>query len=450
MDSKRKILMISPARKREPGERFVFEMAFLNLPYLAAATPAHYDVEIFDEEHQVLDFDIPAQLVVLTAQTPVAPRAYAIAAEFRKRGVPTVMGGVHASTLPEEALEHVDSVVVGEGEFVWPTVLSDVEENRLQRIYPSGAHHCLKGLVWPRRDLLNPKFYLPLTMVETTRGCPHQCDFCEVSEFFGHRYRKRPLDEVISELRSIFGHGFRHRISRAVSRLGVDLPYFLEKRLIYFIDSNFAADADYSIRLMEALETMDVRWWAHTTVDIAKDDDFLDLMSRSGCIAVNIGFESLSPENLRLMKKPFAGGYDYARAVERIRSRGIGIMGTFVVGFDGENSSIFDEIYQFIEKNRLDWALVFIRTPYPGTRLFGQMEREGRILTRDWEKYDTLHCVYRPLGMSVSELERGVRCVWKRIFSPRSIYRRILKGPRVHPIFYLSMNLQFYNMVRRW
>lgn len=450
VEKKKKILFISPARRRAPNEDFVFKMAFLNLPYLAAVTPAEYDVEIVDEQYREIDFDAPVWLVALSAQTPVAPRAYEVADAFRRRGVATVMGGVHASTLPDEALQHVDSVVTGEGEFVWRQVLTDLEKGELKPVYTSTSNRSLKGLAWPRRDLLDPRYYIPLTMVETTRGCPHKCDFCGVSQFFGHHYRKRPVEEIDSELRATFGTGFRHGISRFLARLGLDLPYFIERRLIYFIDSNFAADLDYTVKLMETLEDIDVLWWAHTTVDVARDQDFLRQMSRSGCIALNIGFESLCEENLRAMNKSFAGSFDYVEAIERIHSHGIGIMGTFVVGFDGEDVSIFSKIYDFVLENQLDWALVFIRTPYPGTVLFERLERAGRMITRDWEKYDTLNCVFTPVGMSAQELEQGIRALWKSVFSLKSIYQRILRSPRVHPIFYLAMNMEFYNMVRHW
>ncbi|NDY43328.1 B12-binding domain-containing radical SAM protein [Dissulfurirhabdus thermomarina] len=449
-DSTQRILFISPARRRLPGEDFVFDLGFLNLPYLAAVTPPGYQLEIIDEEHRPINFEAPARLVALTAQTPVAPRAYEIADAFRARGVPVVMGGVHASTLPEEALAHVDAVVVGEGEFVWPELLADLERGGLRRIYRGGTDRDLAGLPPPRRDLLDARHYLPLTLVETTRGCPHRCDFCGVSRFFGHRYRKRPAAEVEAELRGLFGAGFRHRASRWLARLGLDLPYFLERRLVYFIDSNFCADRGYCLRIMETLEAMDVLWWCHATVDIARDEELLGRMARSGCIAVNIGFESLSPENLAAMRKSFAGRFDYAEAVRRLHAHGIGVMGTFVVGFDGEDAGIFRRVEAFVRENRLDWALAFIRTPYPGTRLFEEMEAAGRIRHRDWERYDTLNCVFTPQGMTVEELEQGLRALWRRIFSLASIRDRILRGPRVHPLFYLGMNLQFHAMTRRW
>ena len=450
MKAQKQIWMISPARQRKDGEDFVFKMSFLNLPYLAAVTPPVYDVRILDEEHEAIDFSGAPWLVALTAQTPVAPRAYEIADRFRRRGVTVVMGGVHASTLPQEALEHVDAVIVGEGEFIWQELLADLEKGSLRERYRSGTEHALENLPWPRRDLLNPSNYIPLTMVETTRGCPHQCDFCGVSRFFGHRYRKRPVQEVIAELNSLFGGGFRHRLSRKLAAWGSDLPYFIERRLVYFIDSNFAADVDYTSRLMEAMVDMDVLWWAHTTVDIAARDDVLDLMRRSGCLAINIGFETLCGENLKTMSKSFAGRFDYADAIGKIHDHGIGIMGTFVVGFDGEDERIFDDITTFVLENRLDWALVFIRTPYPGTDLFVEMQKSGRITTTRWEAYDTLSCVFQPQGMTVGQLETGIRRTWKQIFSPGSIRRRILSRPFIHPLFYLGMNMQFYQMVRKW
>jgi radical SAM superfamily enzyme YgiQ (UPF0313 family) len=448
--NKKKILFISPARNRGPDEDFIFKLSFLNLPYLAGVTPDQYEVEIIDEERNVINFDDDVWLVALTAQTPIAPRAYEVADEFRKRGVKTIMGGVHASTLPDEALVHVDSVIIGEGEFVWLDILADLEKGKLQQRYSSGTTHSLDGLPWPRRDLLNPRHYIPLTLMETTRGCPHHCDFCGVSKFFGHKYRKRPLPEVKAELESMFGGGFRHGFSRLLAKMGLDMPYFIERRLIYFIDSNFAADKKYAITIMEELKKLDVKWWCHATVDIADDVEFLKKMNDSGCLAVNVGFESLSPENLKSMHKSYAARHDYTKAIKAFHDHNIGVMGTFVVGFDGEDSSIFRRVFDFSIDNQLDWSLTFIKTPYPGTTMYNKMEEEGRITVRDWEKYDTLHCVFEPDGMTVLELEDGLRSLWKYTFSLSSIYRRIIKGPRVHPLFYLGMNMQFFQMVRKW
>ena len=258
------------------------------------------------------------------------------------------------------------------------------------------------------------------------------------------------MAEVAAELKSLFGNGFRHGFSRLLAKLGLDLPYFIERRLVYFIDSNFAADRAYALEIMDELEKAQVLWWCHATVDIAQDEPFLKRMQQSGCIAVNVGFESLSPENLKAMHKSYAARHDYVAAIKAFHAHKIGVMGTFVIGFDNEDTTIFKRVYDFIYQNRLDWGLVFIRTPYPGTTLYNEMEKENRIRVRDWEKYDTLHCVFDSRGMSNFELEEGLRALWKYIFSWPSIYHRILKRPRVHPLFYLGMNMQFFQMVRKW
>jgi radical SAM superfamily enzyme YgiQ (UPF0313 family) len=199
-----KVLLISPERERKKEEAFLFRLGFLNLPYVAAVTPPDVEAKIVDEAFQKINFEEKADLVGITAQTPVAPRAYEIAEEFKKRGVPVVMGGVHASMLPEEALRHVDAVVVGEAEEVWPELIEDLKKGRLKQVYQRNGFVNPANLPLPRRELLNNRFYLPLKLLETTRGCPHRCDFCGVSKFFGFQYRNRPISEIDRELRTLF------------------------------------------------------------------------------------------------------------------------------------------------------------------------------------------------------------------------------------------------------
>jgi len=447
-----KILLICPERERRKDEAFLFRLGFLNLPYVAAVTPPEVEVKIVDEAYEPINYDEKVDLVGITAQTPVAPRAYRIAEEFRKRGVPVVMGGVHASVLPHEALEHVDAVVIGEAEATWPQLLEDFRLGRLKRIYR--ANGWIKGeeIPLPRRELLNPRFYFPLKLLETTRGCPHRCDFCQVSRFFGNRYRNRPLKEIAKELEDIFGLGpvMSPWAKRFLSLLSKDLPYFLKRRLLYIIDNNVVSNRRFAIELLSLLKDYDLLWWGHAPVSIADDDELLRLFAASGCIAVNIGFESLSPKNLKAMKKGFNKPHKYREAVKKIHGYGIGIMGTFIVGLDDDDPSVFQRTADFILENRLDWALAFIMTPYPGTESFARLEAEGRILTRDWEKYDSLNAVYQPLLMSVEELEKGMRWIWKEVFSLRSIFQRIVKSPRIHPLFYLPMNWSFHRLTRNW
>jgi radical SAM superfamily enzyme YgiQ (UPF0313 family) len=447
-----KILLISPERKRKKEEAFLFRLSFLNLPYVAAVTPPDVEVKIIDEAFEKINFDEKVDLVGITGQTPVIPRAYQIAEEFRKRGVPVIMGGVHASMLPEEALQHVDAVVVGEGEEIWPEVIADLRKRQLGRIYAAGEFVDPSILPLPRRDLLNEKFYFPLKLLETTRGCPHHCDFCGVSKFFGFRYRNRPISEIDRELRTLFHKGsvMTPALKKILSLLSRDLPYFLKRRLLYIIDSNVAGDRRFCLDLVSLLKEYDLLWWGHAPVSVAFDHPLLDGFSQSGCVALNIGFESFSTKNLNTMGKRFNQPSRYAEAVKRIHDQGIGIMGTFIVGLDDDDPGVFQRIIDFCIHESLDWALTFIMAPYPGTESFKRLEKEGRIFCRDWEKYDSLNAVFHPLLMSVEELEKGMRKIWKEVFSLSSIYKRILKRPWVHPLFYLGMNWQFHQLTKKW
>jgi len=447
-----KILLISPERKRKKEEAFLFRLSFLNLPYVAAVTPPDIEVKIIDEAFEEVNFDEKLDLVGLTAQTPVAPRAYQIAAEFKKRGVPVVMGGVHASMLPEEALQHVDAVLVGEAEEVWPDLIEDLRKGQLKRIYQGNGFVDSSKLPLPRRELLNKEFYFPLKLLETTRGCPHRCDFCGVSKFFGFRYRNRPISEIERELETLFKEGpvMNPALKKILSFFGKDLPYFLKRRLLYIIDSDVAGDKRFCLELFSLLKEFDLRWWGHAPVSVAFDQKLLEGLSQSGCIALNIGFESFSTKNLQTMGKGFNQPSRYAEAVKRIHEQGIGIMGTFIVGLDDDDPGVFQRIIDFCINEKLDWALTFIMSPYPGTDSFKRLEKEGRIFCRDWEKYDSLNAVYQPLLMSPEELEKGMRRIWKEVFSLNSIYKRILKRPWIHPLFYLGMNWQFHKLTKKW
>jgi radical SAM superfamily enzyme YgiQ (UPF0313 family) len=447
-----KILLVSPERERKKEEAFLFRISFLNLPYVAAVTPPGVDIKIVDEAFEKINFEEKADLVGITAQTPVAPRAYRIAEEFKKRGTPVVMGGVHASMLPQEALQHADAVVVGEAEKVWPDLIEDLRRGRMRRIYTGNELANPSRLPLPRRDLLSEKFYFPLKLLETTRGCPHRCDFCGVSKFFGYRYRNRPIDEIERELKTLFQKGpvMTPVQKKILSLISKDLPYFLKRRLLYIIDSNVAGNRRFCLDLLSLLKEFDLLWYGHAPVSIAFDQRLLKAFAQSGCIAINIGFESFSTKNLNTMGKGFNQPSRYAEAVEKIHDRGIGIMGTFIVGLDDDDPGVFQRIIDFSISSRLDWALAFIMAPYPGTDSFLRLEKERRVLCRDWEKYDSLNAVYQPLLMSVEELEKGVRRVWKEVFSTSSIYKRIVKRPWVHPLFYLTMNWQFHQLTRTW
>jgi radical SAM superfamily enzyme YgiQ (UPF0313 family) len=239
-------------------------------------------------------------------------------------------------------------------------------------------------------------------------------------------------------------------LKKILSSLNRDLPYFLKRRLLYIIDSNVAGDRRFCLELISLLKEFDLLWWGHTPISVAFDHELLKGFSQSRCIALNIGFESLSTKNLQSMGKGFNQPSKYAEAIKRIHDYGIGIMGTFIIGLDDDDPGVFQRIIDFCVINQLDWALTFIMAPYPGTTSFLRLEKEGRILCRDWEKYDSLHAVYQPLLMSVEELEKGMRKIWKSVFSLPSIYRRILRRPWIHPLFYLVLNWEFHQLTKKW
>lgn len=448
-----KIDLILPNQHRDARFKYSFPFMYLGLPYLAALTPPEHRVRIIDDRFQRVDLDTDADLIGISVLTPMAPRAYELADEFRRRGKKVVLGGIHVSARPEEALAHGDAVVIGEADGVWPQLLRDVANGGRQRLYRGDAWPSMAGLPIPRRDLMDARHYLPLRTLETTRGCPHNCDFCGVSEYFGKSYRMRPIQEVEAELRTLFvpQPQIARWLWRTMARLAPDLPYFATRRLLYVVDNNVGFQRAWLRELARVIRDIDVLWWCHATINTARDEEILDLLQASRCIAVNVGFESLDPAECTEMGKPFNRPDEYARLIERFHAHDIGVMGTFMIGRDSDTPETFQRIVAFAEQTRLDWAIALVLAPLPDTRSYDKLHAEGRLLTDDWGRYDSIHCVHRPRGMTPEELERGFVYIWKRIFSLRSIYRRIWKKkPPVHRFFYTLMNLGFARKVRRW
>jgi radical SAM superfamily enzyme YgiQ (UPF0313 family) len=447
-----KIDLILPNQARHKRFRYSFPFMYLGLPYVAAMTPPEHQVRIIDDRHQKIDFDTDADLIGISFLTPMAPRAYEIADEFRRRGKTVVMGGIHASAAPDEALEHCDAVVVGEADGTWHRLLRDVDRRALQPIYRNADWPLLEGLPIPRRDLMVASRYLPLKTIETTRGCPHNCDFCGVSEYFGKTYRTRPIAEIEAELRQMFvpQPQIPRWLWKTMAWLTPDLPYFATRRLLYVVDNNVGFRRDYFAELTRVIREVDVLWWCHATINIARDDEMLVLLRDSRCIAVNVGIESLDRAELDEMGKPFNRPEEYAGLIQRFHDYGIGIMATFMIGRDHDTPDTFRRIAEFVEETKLDWAIALILAPLPDTRSYACLKREGRLLTDDWGRYDNVHCVHRPTHMTPEQVEQGFIWTWKRVFSPRSIYRRIWKKPPVHRFYYTLLNAAFGWKVRRW
>jgi radical SAM superfamily enzyme YgiQ (UPF0313 family) len=400
--------------------RFSFRFPYLGVTTLAAVTPPDVDVAITDENVDAVDFREDADLVGITAMTPLAPRGYEIAGRFRERGVPVVMGGVHATCMPEEAARHVDSVVLGEAEGVWPTVVEDARAGTLKSRYQADAFHSLEGIPAARRDLLNPKGYLFLNTVQTTRGCPFDCDFCSVTSFYGNTYRCRPVADVEAELKTLSGGA----------------------NFVFFVDDNIVGRPAYARELFRTLRHYPFKWLSQASTTFAENGDLLSLAGESRCYGMFVGFETLAQEGLQALNKRHNRAEKYAEVIRRLHDHGMGVLGSFIFGYDWDTKDSFDMVLEFAERSRLDGALFTILTPYPGTRVFDRMKAEGRLLSTDWRLYDMAHAVFRPRNMSVEELQEGYLRVNRSFFSVGSMLRRLPAWRRSLMVF-APMNMGF-------
>jgi radical SAM superfamily enzyme YgiQ (UPF0313 family) len=386
---------------------------------IAALTPSNWEVEIVDARITPVDFHKEIDLVGITAFTAEIPSAYEIADGFRKRGVNVVMGGIHVSFLPEEALEHATSVVIGEAEPVWGVLLQDVEKGELKPIYRSNRYIEMAGMPIPRRDLLNRKMYVAcFNTIQATRGCPFHCKYCAVKEFFGQRYRTRPVSEVIDEIRKF------------------------DTRDFFFVDDNITGQSRYAKEIFRALIPFRRVWGGQTTINIAKDEELLGLYARSGGKYAFIGFETLSEENLQQISKSWNSPNGYKEAIKRIHKAGINILGSFIFGLDEDDPTVFKRTFDFIMENNIDAAQFHILTPFPGTELYQRMEKAGRILDRDWAKYHTGEVVFRPEKMTPDELQRGYWWAYRKTYTIRNIIKRCLRSSR-NLTFRVGMNVSY-------
>ncbi len=426
-----KVTLISPDLqsthfKFTPKEVRSFWFARLTLPHLAALTPEDIEVKLIDEAVEPINFDEVTDLAGITVNTYLAPRAYQISAEFRQRGVPVILGGVHPSLYPQEARQHADAIAIGEAETIWGTVLQDVKQGRLQPVYRASAFPSLTGLPLPRRDLLRQDAYLTTNTIQTTRGCPFNCDFCSVTDFFGHTYRCRPLPEVMQEIET----------------LNLNRP-------LVFVDDNIIGRPDYALELFHAMKPYKVRWGSQCSINLAKHPKLMKAAKESGCVAMFIGIESICQENLDEVHKGINHTEKYEEAIKRIHDHGIAINAGMILGMDHDDESVFERTLEFLEKNRIEYATFHILTPVPGTILYERMEQAGRIIDCDWSKYNGGYTVFRPKLMSPEALEEGYYWTYHQFYSMRSMFARIAE-PGVEMFYKLALNLAYKRMIRRF
>ena len=422
-----KILFISPGweKGRLWGE-LAFKFPTLSLAAIAAVTPFEWEVALLDDNFETVDYSCDADIIALTAMTPQAPRAYQIADEFRRRGKTVVMGGFHASNLPEEALIHVDAVVVGEGEIVWPQLLEDFLQLRLQRSYQTVSQMAMDAIPPARRDIYNDKRYMLTNTIQTTRGCPFDCEFCSVTAFYGRKYRKRPIGNVLQELAQL-------RKSNS---------------FIFFVDDNLVADRKYALELFAGMKGMGFKWLSHSPIDFAADRELMKAAGESGCVGMFVGFESLNQDALVAMGKVTNRAASYLEYARAFRDNGVGILGSFVLGNDGDTPAIFEPLLRFCEDARIEAAIFPILTPYPGTAVRRRLESEGRIISNEWQDYDMEHVNFRPVGMTAEELQEGYNWLNSSFYSFPSMYRRLFKLHRSVQVF-APMNFGFRAALRR-
>ena len=391
------------------NERYVDEgrMEPLSLGVLAGLTPPGVDCRLFDDRIDEIDYDEPTDLVAINIETFTARRAYEISAEYRARGVPVVMGGMHATLIPAEVAEHADSVFTGDAEVLWPQVVADAHQGQLRPRYHGKSGIPQPGMM-PRRSLYAGKRYLPVSLLQFGRGCLHHCEFCAVGEYFDHQVFTRPAAEVITEINA------------------------QPRRDLFFVDDNFVANPEATKELLRALVPLNIRWVSQVSVNHTNDPELMRLFVESGCIGNVIGFESLDIENLRQMNKtPNLVAFDgYTKAVATLRDYHLQTWAAFALGYDHDTVESILETCEWGISNRFTFAAFNVLMPYPSTPFYERLKSEGRLLYdgRWWlhPDYRFNHAAFRPVRMTPDELTEAAWACRQRWSSHSSIIRRAL------------------------
>ncbi|HBE02315.1 MAG: hypothetical protein A2096_08180 [Spirochaetes bacterium GWF1_41_5] len=404
-----KILFCEAAQRNEKGELLKIKPMWIcgiTTPHLAAITPGDIEVEIQNELVEDIRFDGNYDLVAITSMGGSATlRACEISDEFRKRGKKVVMGGVPMTIFSEITQNHCDALVKGEVELMWNDIINDFRRGSLQRVYESKELHDLRGLPTPRYDLLVKKPVGPIMPIQATRGCPQPCKYCSVTAFYKQAYRMRPVDDVIRDFEVLKKMGYSR---------------FL------FIDDNILARKDYAKELFKAMIPLKIHWYSQAALPALDDENFLDLVKDSGCDLLSIGFETINQKVLNNVAKQFNHPDKYKSIIKSIKQRGIYIHTSLMFGFDEDDKTVFDDTYQFFMEAGVGLPELHILTPTPGTPLFTEMEKAGRLLHKDYTKYNPDQVVFQPKNMTPAELEYEFWHLFDRFYTPAAIFKRIV------------------------
>jgi radical SAM superfamily enzyme YgiQ (UPF0313 family) len=402
-----RLTIVHPCIGRRPGQKYIrtWQMEPLPAATIAGLTPRDVEVRFYDDRMELIPFDEPTDLVAISVETYTAKRAYQIATEYRKRKTPVVMGGFHANLCPDEVALHAESVVCGEAEKIWPRVIDDARHGTLQKIYRQTGRPSLDGLK-PDRSIFRGKRYLPIGLVEAGRGCHFKCEFCAVQTVFNSSQTRRPIDQILAEI----------------------APLKAEKKLFFFVDDNITSNLAEAKEFLRALAGVGIRWVSQSSINAAHDEEFLELLQRSGCQGVLIGFESLNAANLKEMNKSFntmRGGFE--QALGNLKRRHIRVYGTFIFGYDGDTPDSFMETVRFAEEHAFYIAAFNHLTPFPGTPLYERLRRENRLLYQAWwldPRYSYNQIPFQPRGMNPETLRQNCLAARRAFYSWPSILRR--------------------------
>jgi len=407
-----KIELISPSLRDRRNIGKVFYLPQMALALLASLTPPDIDISITDELVQPIDFDKEADLVGITVNTETAVRAYEVADEFRSRGVPVVLGGIHPKVAQNEAIQHANALVLGEAEGIWTQLLEDFRNGSLKTFYRSDMFPSLENSPPPRREIFQRNKYDTINLVQTSRGCPYACHFCSVSTLYGEGVRLRSVDDVIAEIKTLKGNK------------------------LFFVDDNIVGRTGYAKQLFTRLIPLKMKWVGQASVTVANKEEMLKLLHKSGCQGLFVGFETTSIDSLKQVGKIQNVNNNYFESIKKLHDNGILLLGSFIVGFDSDDKSCFERLLEFAVKSKIDIVNLCILTPYPGTALYEKMKEEKRLIDdKWWLKYDANDVVYKPKLMTREELCQGWIWTIRELYKLCPTLRRCIGGSGRRSLF---------------
>ena len=430
----KKILLIQPTPynlNKELIKKKKLYFVGLALPLLAALTPSNFEVEICYETIENVPFDTDADLIGISSMGHAVMRTIDLAKEFKKRGKTVVLGGYMVSLMPDEAKKYCDSVVVGDAEDVWADLLNDYINKKLKKIYRKKLEKFDPPL--PKYELLLNKNIGDFLPVQAGRGCPNACSFCSIYCLYKGQYLKRPIENVLRDIRKVKSLGFNK---------------FL------LLDDNIFSDRDYSIKLCKEIRKLKMKWMTQCSITIANDKELLNIMSKSGCIALSFGLESISKESLKSMDKAWANPKDYSKQIKVIKSFGIDVSTEMVVGADGDTIESIKQTADFVLKNKITVPRFYILTPIPGTKFYEDMKNQDRIYNSDMYSYNSCEAVHIPKNMTPQELTNAYWNLYREVYKVKNILKRTIftKKMLTNPmtsLFYLFINMYYRTQIRK-